>query len=150
MLQLSDTMRSVERLNGQGGYPICLLASPFDPIHNKVSFIIDKQGDSNRKAVWIGVCLHDVVKPLAYQNCAGMGKGTYAIDQASPYYMGGDSQGLLTSWNHHDSQYNQTSQGGGAGSLVGWKLDQGEKITVEVDFINQVLLFIKWNVPEGE
>lgn len=59
------------------------------------------------------MCLYDVVKTLNYQNCAGVGKGVYSIDQSSPYYLGGESDNMLAvSWNHHDAQYNQMTAGG--------------------------------------
>lgn len=110
MLSISDSKCTLTRTQGAGGYPICLLESPFDPVNNSVSFRIEKQSDEGKKSAWFGVCLLNVVKNLAFQNCAGVGKGTYAIDQSNPYYMG-DGELLSTSWNHHDSTFNQTSVG---------------------------------------
>ena len=55
-LTLSDSQMSVMRTNGTGGYPMCLSATPFDPINRSVVFSIDKT-DGNKKSICLGVCL---------------------------------------------------------------------------------------------
>jgi hypothetical protein len=55
-LALSDSQISVMRTNGNGGYPMCLSASPFDPINRSVAFSIDKT-EGNKKSICLGVCL---------------------------------------------------------------------------------------------
>lgn len=41
-LALSDSQTTVMRTNGNGGYPMCLLQTPFDPINKSITFTIDK------------------------------------------------------------------------------------------------------------
>lgn len=86
---------------------MCLLTSPLNPIKNSVSFRVDRVGGDGR-SVCVGVCLGDVVKGFGYGNCNGSGKGIYAIDQCSPYNNDGS---MVASWNHHDTNFNQTNVG---------------------------------------
>lgn len=55
-LALSDCQESVTRISGVGGYPVCLLESPFNPINRSVVFSIDKM-EGNKKSICLGVCL---------------------------------------------------------------------------------------------
>jgi hypothetical protein len=55
-LSLSDSQTSVIRTNGNGGYPMCLAATPFNPINNSVVFRIDKT-DGNKRSICLGACL---------------------------------------------------------------------------------------------
>jgi hypothetical protein len=61
------------------------MESPFDPINNLVTFKIEKQPVPHQRSIWLGACLYNVVRGLLFQGCQGIGKGTYAIDQGSPY-----------------------------------------------------------------
>ena len=40
----------------------------------------------------------------------GIGKGVYAIDQNWPYY-GSNPNKMMSSWNHHDTTFNQSNVG---------------------------------------
>ena len=55
-LALSDCQESVTRVSGVGGYPVCLLESPFNPINRSVVFSIDKM-EGNRKSICLGLCI---------------------------------------------------------------------------------------------
>ncbi len=81
-----------------GGYPINLLESPLTKENNEVNIKILDEPD--KKGVWMGVAILDIVKNNNFQSCYGIGKGTYAIDQVGATHMS------AYSWNHHDSNYN--------------------------------------------
>jgi hypothetical protein len=99
-LSLSDSKTSVMRTNGNGGYPMCLVETPFDPINKSVAFTIDKT-DGNKKSICLGVCLENVVKGSNFANCGGgFNKGIYAIDQNCPF---NSEEAMMASWNHHDA-----------------------------------------------
>ena len=48
----------------------------------------------------MGICSLNIVKSFNFQNCYGIGKGTYAIDQV------GQNHSSAFSWSHHDPNYN--------------------------------------------
>lgn len=50
------------------------------------------------------------MKGYNYSNCMGIGKGVYAIDQNCPYYSTNNSK-MMSSWNHHDTTFNQSNVG---------------------------------------
>ena len=138
-LRVSDAKNIVTRQEGSGGYPMCLTASPFNPLDHHVRFRIDKVPPNNKLAVCVGVCLGEVVKGIGFGNCnGGTGKGIYAIDQNYPYNKDGS---VLASWNHHDSNFNQTNVGNN--DLVGWTFGEGDTIRVELDYYNSVVVFMK-------
>ena len=87
---------------------MCLVASPFNPINNRIEFRLDRISGANKRSICLGVCLLDVVKNNGFANCNGSGKGVYAIDQNYPY---NNTDTILASWNHHDNTYNQTNVG---------------------------------------
>jgi len=52
---VSDEGLSLERVTGNGGFPLCLSASPFSPLHTRFSIKIEKT--SNNKSICFGACL---------------------------------------------------------------------------------------------
>lgn len=106
---LSDGSVAVTRTNQNGSnFMPCLSASPFSPVANKVSFRINHVAEGN-KSIALGACVEQIVKNNSYLNCAGFGKGVYAIDQNCGYNNNGEK--MLSSWNHHDTQFNQAHVG---------------------------------------
>ena len=114
-LQLSDGAVSVRRHMGNGSFPLCLAQSPFSPINTKVSFRIDKA--PNEKSVALGACIEPIVKQHNYFNCGGFNKGVYAIDQNNSYNFSLE-ENPMSSWNHHDTHYNQSHQGSSTDLVV--------------------------------
>lgn len=116
---------------------MCLAESPFNPINRSVIFSIERV-EGTKKSICLGVCVENIVKAINYSNCNGFNKGVYAIDQISPY---GYENSSMSSWNHHDTAFNQTNVG--SIDLIGWTFKEGDKIRVEVDYYNSVVIFVK-------
>ena len=68
--------------NTQGGRPIQLINRNIDPINNKFSFKIIKNG-IGVKSISMGICILPIVKGSNFINCLGYRKGCYGIDQSS-------------------------------------------------------------------
>ena len=48
---------------------------------------------------------------------------------------------MSSSWNHHDTTYNQAHAG--SNNLVGFTFKQNDTITIEIDYYNSVIYFFK-------